>query len=372
MDNKNNNPNNNNANSQNPVQSYGGAPEGAYSMGVGVDGSLNQNAYGGPGNGLRMENALNQAPENQSMNQNLPKGGKSSKKMLIMWVVIAVLAMAALGVGIWALVSQHQTESGDKQQESTEDKDDEQKEEKIEELAVDDTLVQDLYQRFEGAKNPWEGKWNFYVDEEVAKGAPSRYLMMTLAKQRLATLEKQQICKGSYEYTYNDGTTVALTNCYSGEDMRSEIAEMFGQKLDFTAEDVAGTICGGYRYNVDNDEFHEVEIGCGGSWPASIVGKVVKAEKKGDNLYIYEKALMNEATGLYKIDGKNENLTGEFVGNTIDPNYDLTAGSAEEYQELVRQNTDKFLDSDGDTYKWTFAKNADGEYVFAGLEKIEE
>ncbi len=238
----------------------------------------------------------------------------------------------------------------------------------IEELAVDDELVQRLYGRFSVAKNPWDGKWNFYVDKDVTVGKPGRYLILTLAEANL--FEKRQDCRGSYEYEFNDGTVVQLTECYAGEDMRQEIKEMFGEDMVFTEEDIAGTVCGGFQYSSEFDEFHAVGSGCGGTWPASIIGKIVKAERSGDNLFIYEKALLQQEVSLYKISDIDGRLgAGELVDDSL-VNYDWENGSAEEFNKLQTEKIDEYFEKDSDIFKWTFTKNAEGNYVFAGLERL--
>lgn len=311
--------------------------------------------------------------ETRRLNQELKKTEQKNRKTFIIVIIVALILCAVGAAFALIMGSRHKDDdqgTGNPPLGNLVEDEPDITEPEIIALDVNNELVQELYQRFENAKNPWEGKWNFYIDEDVADGHPSRYMMLTLAKARLSN--REQTCKGDYEFEYNDGTVVSLTQCYSGDEMRQEIKEMFGEEMAFTEEDVAGTVCRGYHYNAENDEFHAVMSGCGGSWPASIVGKVVKAEEIGDVLYIYEKALMQETDGIYKISSDDkENLKGELIGYVADPDYDFTSGSYEEYNELVSKNIDKYLDNSGDTYKWIFAKSIpDGNYVFAGLEKL--
>ncbi len=367
---------------QTPSQTHVEASQGLSTSQSDSISTLNQKPLESAGNGLRTQNPENvpyaSGPQPvQTFSGNLAASGlqnpqkqpnpalQKHKTRAKTITVIAILTTAlVLGIGVavaWLII-----DSGSQAANRPSVPSGPTPEAQVEELAVDDELVQKLYQKFQVAKSPWDDKWRFYVDEDVSKGSSDKYLMLTLASAQLASQGKEQICRG--DYMMGDEVILKM-DCYTGEDMRQEVREMFGQEIAFTTEDVAGNFCGGYHYDIDNDEFHRVGVGCGGFWPSSVIGKISKAEKIGDDIYIYEKALLQEADGVYRIDSDESGLVaGELIGFISD---DLTTGSTEEYEENVRQKTDRYLDENSDIYKWTFTKTADGNYVFTSLEKTE-
>lgn len=298
--------------------------------------------------------------ETRKTQQKLDKASKSNRKVLVIAVVVALVLCAAGAV--LAIMMGNRTDETDKKPSDTtgvveKDEEEERPEEgekpeepevRLETLALDDVTVQEIYGNFQHVGVPWDRQWEFYVDENVKVGNPTRYMMLTLAMENLA----KRKCDGSYQYAQND-TVIDLTECYSGADMRAMAKEMFGKDLTLQNGDVAREICGGWTYDANHDEFHEVQVGCGGSWPAAIERALYLAETDGENIYLYEKALLHEELDIYHIGDVNQ-MKGELIKSNV---------MSDEIPDLLLERGDKF--------KWTFTKDAEGNYVFAGLERLE-
>jgi len=225
-------------------------------------------------------------------------------------------------------------------------------------LSIDDELVQKVYRRFERVSFPDENMFSFYADKSSMAGKPDRTLMLYLAKNNVVT----RFCKGEY---FDSVGHTRMSTCYSGGEIVDEIAEIFGQNLVLNESDRLGHGCGSWVYDIQNNEFHqETSAGCGGMDPRRVARKLYAAERDSEHIYLYELAIYIEATAVYHIsDGE---LAGTFMGQQSDLEIetdvrgDALQGDIDEYKNLLEQGT----------FKWTFTKNADGDYIYTSLERI--
>ena len=96
--------------------------------------------------------------------------------------------------------------------------------------------------------------------------------------------------------------------------------------------------------------------GCGGSCFPVLSRTLNKAERVGDAIYLYETAYMSSCNGIYCVNGDVIREWGDWIGNEAPGGY---------------------LDFDFDNYpfeqfKWIFEKSEEGDYVFRGIERVED
>lgn len=315
--------------------------------------------------------------DNARVKEALKKANSRGKKTLAVVIVIAVLLVIA-GVATSIILGGMRKSDGegfgdsDKQEgngENTavvEKPEEEPEEPEAVELSLDDEVVQELYKRFRHAESPWDDGVQFYA--EAVKGDLSRDQIIKMAFYSLQTQrvevengsEEINHCKGVYYISGNEEWPAM--DCYSGEEMRSEITRLFGfNDYAFVEDDEAATACR-YPYSTENDEFYQTKF-CGGAASSAVSRKLYKAEKDDERLYLYEKAVFwssrTGSEGFYRL-GKD--------------GWDVRIGElswGEPWFELVTDvlddpRSDELLDK----FKWTFEKNGEGNYVFKGLERV--
>lgn len=285
------------------------------------------------------------------------KEQKKRKKWPIVVVILAILAVVGGGVAWWML-----QDRGEQVGES----DSEEFEDVAEELDIDSELVQRLYGYFQNAGWVEDNRWHVYIGGINGDDEAARKIKLHFTKDVSDAVK----CKGEYYYEEDkEGDPDYLVQeCYAGEDLRQKYEEIFGEKLTLVAgdeidfgeyefDDKSGRtyICG-WRYDVDNDEFRGVGIACGGGWPARAERELEKAVRYGDRIELYERVLLRYEGALYHVGSSVK----DFYGEEVMRDDDLDAESVKDA-----------LDKEGDEFRWTFVKNAEGNYVFEKIEKVE-
>lgn len=322
------------------------------------------------------ETTLKTAPEQpktaSEVAKTVPEQQKSRKKLII-GVVIGVLVLALIGVGVWLVLGRGEgvsdvpdeleTSRGGAEEKPEEDGD--QEVSGVVEVSVDDEVVRRVYNNFSHAESAWDNGVLFYV--EALRGSLSRDQMMKMAFYKLQEERAQgddgsveaNYCKGEHPMAGNEEWLA--TDCYSGQEMRDKIEELFGiDDFIFAEGDEAATVCR-YPYDTENDEFYQTKW-CGGAVSRFLIRKLLKAEKDEERLYLYEKAVFWSALsgeeGFYKLGENGWDVPVEEL-SWSEPWFE-TVGEVIETPE-----SDELVDQ----FKWTFRK--DGEnYVFESLEKV--
>jgi len=339
---------------------HGEGQEEASRVGVGYDSGSDEKRSETAENGLRNEN------ENNYQNVFAKPLQKHQKRMngIAVAVIVVTLAIAGVaGVLVWDALRQSTQEpvETDKPAVSEVVEGEEKPEEPMaEEISIEEPVVQRVYGNFGRIEEIFDGWWDFYIDEGVRNGEISREHMLLLA----ASSGLGNACVGNYEYTTGGKVENA---CVLGEEVRRKVAEMFGQNIELTEDDKIGSLCGGMIYDVQGDEFHRVGNGCGGGSSSSMGRVLEKAEVSADELYLYEKALLFDAQEYFHF-GEDE-IFGEKIGMYDFP-YDESLGY-EEYNKRLAEYKKSLTTEYGDEFKWTFRKNEEGNYIFAGLEKVQ-
>lgn len=322
--------------------------------------------------------------DNARVREDARKASRKKRRM-VMLAIIGVILLVGVGILVTVMLGGMHKDGGtggigdyDKQEGNNSGAMGEPSEEAEEQLDAEMllALAQDLYGRFVGIYDPWDGTWAFRVDPAVQLGNPSRYMMLTTAAYNV----KVTPCRGEHVITAGDMTYVE-DECYAGEAMRQEIEKMYGQEMTFTADDVIGQVCGGRLYDPVSDEFYAAFKGCGGDWPQSIEGMIDEVEQVGDKIYIYEKALFWELDQLFHVGRDVEHLQGEYVA-TVETDYSAESSVNWDDYEIWGDwcramiaahvgRAEQVFRENGDRFKWTFEKNGRGDYVFRGIERVE-
>lgn len=288
------------------------------------------------------------------------------------WILVLVLVLAVAGAAMWYFWDHRGSEDDEKIEPGTGmdaeveagvgSGKDESIAPEIEELSVDDELVQRLFNEFSPVTSPWDGKTGFYV--QALSGSLSRSMVMNIAFSNVLTASDYTSngCRGNYEFETNNGYHWTATSCYSGEEIRKEIAKLFGFDYTFTENDILTRSCP-FSYDIMNDEFFQTTSGCGGIIPAGVIRENYKAERAAERIYLYEMA----AYGSQASDGCDTELcrlsdTGWNIG--IDG---LTVEGIDQMGGLLGYpKADEIFDK----FKWTFVWNGEN-YVFESLERVE-
>lgn len=328
---------------ENTSESRGGAQEEASgARDVSMSG-LSGKSQEETGNGPRMQNGS----EAEKMGSRGDSPVKKSSKKKWGWVVVAILVvLTAAGVGVWWALSRGNvdSESDTTQGEDISQDESETPTNQIKELSLDDELVQRLYGKFERVGLWMSGTENFYVDEGVRNGDLSKVLMIAVAMPSVAGTGDIP-CTGEYDGVIGD-------SCYSGDTIRARIKEIFGEDVSFEDGDRNDDVTCRWEYSAKNDEFYGF-VGCGGSCQYGVHRDLDRAEQRGDNIYLYETAYGETCQALYHVNG---DLIAEMK---FDENGNVVKGfEADDYRDQM------------DQFKWTFTKNTEGSYVFAGLEQV--
>lgn len=165
---------------------------------------------------------------------------------------------------------------------------------------------------------------------------------------------------------------VALNKYYVDNDksiqqeINSDILDEYLKKVfgrNYTYDDKNKVIINGaiYSYNSRTGNYELQESGAGGLDNKILVRKVTKAYKTKKNIEVYEKIAVVNVT----MDDTMKSMNIEVYNNNnnllektnVDLNYDISTINVEKYMDKL------------DTYKWTFTKKFNGEYIFEKVEK---
>lgn len=350
--------NSTNASGNGPVGAGEGS-EGASGAKVGYEEGSNEKAQDAVLNGPRMEN-------DQKKAKNSPR--KIFVGMMIVLVVVAVAAIGVTALTIWGatelggnVVDQvtDKDEPGDNQDESDE----------IVELSLDNQVVRGLYEwfnvkKFEGdVMTPFEPLGKFYPDDVLLAADVTMPQRVVIALQNLYDYsDGAEECKGDYDFLHwydqngMEHGSVGMKACFAGDVVREKIKEIFGgEAADFNEMngDDATVIVGGdgWSYGADEDEFVNV---ASGATIQPIDRVLLRAEKDKERIYLYDAA---GYVGCW------------MAGQIVCPARKLDGAEIADSEGITVENMKDFDDL-FDNFKWTFVKNAEGNYVFEKLEKV--
>lgn len=293
--------------------------------------------------------------ETHKVEQNLQKANQKPHKTLMLVMIIAV-AICIAGVAFALIMGamrkddQGDTDATGNNGQGVQAPADEDTE--ISELGLDNPMVQKLYHNFDAVGKSYTDTMNFYAEDNINVSDVDKEMMLAIA---LRASKVQGYCNGSSDYAAMDALYDSHQDCYNAEIVRLKVNEIFGQDVELVDGDWAGKASCSWQYSSQHDEFYVPATGCGGTCFLTLNRTLDSAQRKGNQIYIYETVYGENCEGIYHADGSviavNEyDDQGVLIGEIVQP---------ANYKEQF------------DHYKWTFTRNTDGFYVFDSLEKID-
>lgn len=299
--------------------------------------------------------------DNARAKEALKKANSRGKKTLVAVIVVAVLLVVA-GVATSIILSgMRKSEGNDGEQEgnggntSVVEKPEESPDElEAVELSLDDELVQELYGQFE--ISPLQG---FYEDE-LSAGVSG---------------DNRE--HGRLEMALNQAEN------WTGAAVQAKFQKMFGKAIEL-AEEKYGVAWGDEQlvaigakfviYDGQKDEFLELEGGTDAA--GRYVRRLERAEKDGGKIYLYERVLTINCRPDPRFDEEGNQIgNGSSCGVLT---VAVTCGTPEfgwsgdeegmTDEEVLNEAAVKRFG----VVRWVFEKNAEGNYVFKGLERVIE
>lgn len=296
------------------------------------------------------------ADETDKLEQNLKNANQKPHKTITLVMIVAVIICVVGAVLTVVLGSMNKSDDAAKNGDTSRTQPASQapaEETGVVALGLDNPMVQKLYHNFDAVGKSYTGTMSFYSEGNLAKSDIGKELMLAIA---LRASKVQDYCKGSSDYAIASTLYDPNQDCYDADIVRLKVNEIFGQKVELIDGDWAGKVSCSWQYNSQNNEFYVPETGCGGTCFLTLNRVLDGAERQGDQIYLYETVYGESCNGIYHANGS------VIVENEYDENGVLVGGlkQPEDYK-------DQF-----DHYKWTFKKNADGFYVFQGLERASQ
>lgn len=289
--------------------------------------------------------------DNARVKEALKKANNRGKKTLVAVLILAVVLVVA-GIGVSMILGGMNKSDGrndDKHEGNNAVVIEKPDETEVAELGVDDELVQALYGQFE--ISPLQ---EFYNDElltaEVFDSNPER---------------------GRLEIALNRAEN------WTGAAVRAKYQEMFGEEIALTGEKYGGAqsdrrLAAGMKYVIydeEQDEFRELEGGtdAGGRY----IRRLERAEKVGNKVYLYERALKINCRPDPRFDEEGNQIGGGSSCGIL--TVAATCGTPEfgwsgdeegmTDEEILSEAAERGLG----LVKWTFERTEDGRYVYQGM-----
>lgn len=167
---------------------------------------------------------------------------------------------------------------------------------------------------------------------------------------------------------------------WTGATVRAKYQEMFGEEIELSGEKYSGAqgdrgLAAGMKfvvYDEEQDEFRELEGGTdtGGRY----IRRLERAEKAGNKVYLYERALTIKCQPDPRFDEEGEQIGGGsscgilMVAATCGTPDMGWSGDDEGMtdEEILREAADMGLG----LVRWTFELTEDGRFVYRGMERV--
>ncbi len=308
--------------------------------------------------------------DNARAKEDLKKANAKGRKTLVVVIILAVVLIIA-GIAVSVILGGRDKDgNNDKQEGNGENtvvvekpEGADESEAQLVELSLDDEVVKRLYGQFEISPIQW-----FYsdvrLDGQVDEG------LKEAAQLQMALNQAEN---------------------WSGEAVRVKYQEMFGEdillteeKYGYLEEGVVGVPTGMtfVIYEAETDEFVELEGGtdAGGYKYLRRLERAEKTAMIGEDdvmrevIYLYERALTMNCRPDPQFDDGGNQVGGGSVCNVLavmipyETSGIVWSGDQEGLtdEEILAEAKERNLG----LVKWTFRKNAEGNYVFEGLEKV--
>lgn len=309
--------------------------------------------------------------------------GRPSKKTKIIRGIlklIGILIIVAAGLYIGYIIGNSQNKEEEKtDKKKTEVK--ENKENEVKELDVNDEQIVSLFNNFNGFSNYEDIMFDVYSDGRSSYETTTLfnyfYLNDSLDNNDISDQVKFGVSFYDLYLKDNQDFNIYENNTkYSLDDINNKSVELFGSEIkvedilysnNYVKIGVAGAV---FKYDNDSKSFSIVDGGIGG-YEASYRTKIIKAEEINDKIEITSKVIF-----VYQTVNENGNNTIKLFKNSTANYNNGYLGLSNEIDDLGETNEldENIIDNyigKADSYKWTFDKNEDGNYVFEKVEKID-
>lgn len=301
-------------------------------------------------------------------------------------IIISILSVIVIGLCVFISYDKGLFKSKENDNKNTSNNDVKKDDTKtntntVKEIDINDDLIKNLvYPKINS--EVYGGPGSFVLKEEYA----SSY---DLGKKITASLDKHdeevvscyyngQLVSGVKKDYYEERSCSKLSEEIINNDLKKMFGPDFKYHLD-KSEDLGSTYCGYPKYyDIDTKAFYGIR-GCGGAGINAIkpVLKTYKAELDGDNLYVYDYALINYMFGnplefksllfdnfeSFKNYESTKSMDYVLKENVV--KNDFTTDDADNAQEKAQIYLEELIkDKKARTYKWVFKKQSDGKYYY--------
>ncbi|MBE6150000.1 MAG: hypothetical protein E7170_04690 [Firmicutes bacterium] len=229
----------------------------------------------------------------------------------------------------------------------------------LQDISLDDTDVKNIVDKFGLTMDKHDPVWqmDLYIDSKLKDEE-----MMRITYHKIeSAIKKEENCTEQLFDGYG-----YYCNYILYEDFNNEYKKLSGKDLPKT--DLAVELYD-LKYDSSKNIYRIYNVFAGGGTLMSIFSKLDKASKMGDYIYIYEKVAFIWPEDIVTLQKphlyKHTDMGYEYSTDSI------TLGTYEQLEAynnpsiILNSHIDKF-----DTYKWTFKKDLNGNYVYENLEYV--
>lgn len=250
-------------------------------------------------------------------------------------------------------------------------------------LDIQSEQVKKLYQYIE--KFNYQKEQLVYQEKEVTNQTITNQLKLLTIFSNLDKTEAIESNITKKELMEKTGATDSEYLRYTKETIEKKAKEIFGPEVVIQHEDCSPADGYARKYKNGIYECYSYQGGGGVPWEQS-QAKLLKAEQKGDEIYLYDKYvhlvevsnIVNGVTesGTYDIYATSDrkikiaskiNLEEKGVYKGLE-----NLGFGEEYNNRIFDNIDKVTNSKIRNYQHTFKKDASGNYYWDNTKLLEE
>ena len=187
--------------------------------------------------------------------------------------------------------------------------------------------------------------------------------------------------RGRLEMTLNQTEDWAQAKSWSGAAVRAKYREMFGEEIELTEEKYGVAtqstqlVAAGMRfviYHEETDEFRE--LGPSTVATGRHIRRLERAEKDGDKVYLYERALTLKCQLSFESDEEGDSVDKEASCGVL--TVAATCGTPEfGWSKSEEKMTDEAVlaraaERGLGLVRWTFERMEDGRYVYRGMNNV--
>ena len=287
------------------------------------------------------------------MEKAIGKSNKSSKGSMIGFIISIILIIALSGYIIYdKFISNTKQEENIQEDNIANQK--EENEVSRENIDITGQRVTNLMNITDATNNIFVGDFfGYFYNSDVYKFSD------------MSDSDKLSLAWFAYENLYSsiELENTNVTDVSISEDKVNQIVKtIFGPDNTYNMVNFYAPACGVLlTYDENSNKFNGPSGVCGGvGWPPKYLTDVVEAYKENDEIIIFQKVLYVE----YKAKGNNYDIAYADIYNNASKEKTIQTDIEENEFDNIKTN---YIDN-GDTYKFTFKKQSDGNYYFYSSE----